>query len=72
MARKPETEQEKKAIVRFRTEVCARAREVDENEEYHWFELGYGFFLGCGLDPASALEMALYVRYNAHYWTVVS
>lgn len=39
---------------------CAKVRDknVDPDDECDWFDLAYGFFLGMGLEPEHALNVA--------------
>ncbi len=43
----------------WRTEVNEKASKVDPDDEHDWFDLAYGFFLGKGLRPARAKELAV-------------
>jgi hypothetical protein len=68
MLRGPTTPAEQHAVERFRDEICARAEEIDPDEERDWWDLSLGFFLAAGLDVESAEEMATFVRYEMGYW----
>lgn len=58
----------KAALERFRDEVCLRAKEVDPDEDQDWYALSLGFFLALGVTIKKAHRLAIYARYEAHYW----
>lgn len=47
----------------FKREVNDKAEEIDENSEYDWFVLTYGWALGKGLKPENAHSFSIYIRY---------
>lgn len=47
---------ERKAIERFRDEVCEQSKAIDPSEEQDWFSLSLGFFLALKIPPDRAGE----------------
>ena len=52
----------------FRDEVCARSAEIDPEVNLDWYSLSIGYLIGCGLSPDDADTVALWLRYQAHYF----
>ena len=64
MANDSFSEEELIHIAAFKGLVFDQEDAVDPDKECDWADLSYGFFLGRGLKPERANEIAAYVTYN--------
>jgi hypothetical protein len=49
-------------IARFEVYVSSKAEKVDPDGERDWFDLAYGYCLGAGMGPRSAMKLALEIQ----------
>lgn len=73
MSRKPETQEEIQAFddwkKLYQDDAIQTNEElkIDPSNNHDWLSLLYGFFLAKGLNVESALDLALYVRYDSDF-----
>lgn len=48
----------------FKVEVSDKANAIDPSQEEDWKSLTLGWALGKGLDPQTAMEFAIHIRYQ--------
>lgn len=49
---------EESAIQAWKEKVYDKQKEVDPDNEHHWYSLALGFALGLGYEPKQACELA--------------
>jgi hypothetical protein len=49
---------------RLKSDVYDNPKLIDPFSDHYWYEITYGFFLGAGLEPARARELAMLAFYD--------
>jgi hypothetical protein len=64
MDRSPKTKKMIAAAKAYKKIVCDNSGDVDPQDEYHWFGLALGFFLGYGLTLDEAHLLSRWVSFD--------
>jgi hypothetical protein len=64
----PITDNDRRILMNFKTDVCDKSKEIDPGEEYDWFGISYGYFIAKGLSIDHAHKLSIIARYDYHYW----
>jgi len=64
MAKEPTLQKHREIAALYKSKVCDHAAEIDPSNQFDWFSLSLGFFLGHGLTINEAHSLSLWVGYE--------